>query len=68
MLGLCFVIFVAFLVSIDIINIRIGISIFFVLLGRVKILVRIYGRQQIKSVVGRNKACINFNQHITLFI
>ena len=67
-LGLGLVIFVAFCVSIDIINICISVSVFFILLRCIKILVSIYGRQQIKSVIGRNKASINFNQHITLFI
>ena len=74
-LRLCFGCFIltACFVSIDIfniidINICISVSSFFVLLRSVYILITVHRRQQIKSVIGRNHAGINFKQYIRLLI
>ena len=72
-LGFCCFILTACFVSIDIfniidINICISVSSFFVLLRNVYILITVHRRQQIKSVICRNHAGINFKQYIRLLI
>ena len=66
----CFIL-TACILSIDIfniINICISVSRFFILFRSIYILVTVHRRQQVKSVIGRNHAGINFKQYIGLLI